>query len=77
MDVVNKNIQTIGGTLSVNSVSGEGMTITLAIPLTLAIIDGMNIKVGKSCYTIPTISIKESLRPDERDIIIDPEEMRC
>ncbi|WP_342758092.1 chemotaxis protein CheA [Kineothrix sedimenti] len=72
MDVVNKNIQTIGGTLSVNSVSGEGMTITLAIPLTLAIIDGMNIKVGKSCYTIPTISIKESLRPDERDIIIDP-----
>ena len=73
MDVVNRNIETIGGTLSVNSVLGQGTTITLAIPLTLAIIDGMNVKVGKSCYTIPTISIKESLRPDERDIIIDPE----
>ncbi len=73
MDVVNRNIETIGGTLSVNSISGKGTTITLAIPLTLAIIDGMNIKVGRSSYTIPTISIKESLRPDEKDIIIDPE----
>ena len=73
MDVVNRNIETIGGTLSVSSVPGKGTTIILAIPLTLAIIDGMNVRVGQSCYTIPTISIKESLRPDERDIVIDPE----
>lgn len=73
MDVVNRNIETIGGTLSVNSVSGKGTTITLSIPLTLAIIDGMNVRVGRSCYTIPTISIKESLRPEERDIVIDPD----
>lgn len=73
MDVVAKNIETIGGTLSVNSVNGKGTTITLKIPLTLAIIDGMNIKVGHSCYTIPTISIKESIRPTSSDIITDPD----
>ncbi len=73
MDVVSKNIEMIGGSISVDSVINKGTTITLKIPLTLAIIDGMNIKVGMSCYTIPTISIKESIRPRERDIITDPD----
>ncbi|MCX7921993.1 MAG: chemotaxis protein CheA [Clostridia bacterium] len=73
MDVVTKNIETVGGTVSVDSVEGTGTTITLKIPLTLAIIDGMNIRVGNSRYTIPTISIKESFRPQERDIIHDPD----
>jgi len=72
MDVVTRNIETIGGTVSVDSVLDKGTMVTLKIPLTLAIIDGMNIKVGKSCYTIPTISIKESFRPLEKDIIIEP-----
>jgi len=73
MDVVSKNIETIGGSVSVDSVQDGGTTITLKIPLTLAIIDGMNIKVGKSRYTIPTASIKESFRPEENDIITDPQ----
>jgi two-component system chemotaxis sensor kinase CheA len=73
MDVVTKNIESIGGTLSVDSIPNKGTTITLKIPLTLAIIDGMNIKVGNSCYTLPTISIKESLRPQSKDIIRDPD----
>jgi len=73
MDVVSKNIETIGGSISVDSVTNKGTTITLKIPLTLAIIDGMNIKVGKSCYTIPTISIKESFSPKEKDLILDPD----
>jgi two-component system, chemotaxis family, sensor kinase CheA len=73
MDVVTKNIETIGGSLTVDSLPGKGTTITLKIPLTLAIIDGMNIKVGKSCYTIPTISIKESFRPIMSNIITDPD----
>lgn len=73
MDVVSKNIDTIGGSLSVESVKGKGTVITLKIPLTLAIIDGMNLKVGSNCYTIPTIAIKESFRPKERDIITDPD----
>ncbi|ROR27331.1 two-component system chemotaxis sensor kinase CheA [Mobilisporobacter senegalensis] len=73
MDVVSKNIETIGGTLSIESALDKGTMITLKIPLTLAIIDGMNIKVGNSTYTIPTISIRESFRPKEKDIIIDPD----
>jgi len=73
MDVVMKNVESIGGTLSVDSMPNKGTTIILTIPLTLAIIDGMNIKVGNSCYTIPINSIKESLRPHKEDIITDPD----
>ena len=74
MDVVSQNIQAIGGSITVDSVEGAGMTITLKIPLTLAIIDGMTIRVGSSRYTMPTISIVESFRPKEKDIIRDPED---
>ncbi|MGE5677884.1 MAG: chemotaxis protein CheA, partial [Pseudomonadota bacterium] len=73
MDVVSKNLQEIGGSVSVDSAEGVGTVITLKIPLTLAIIDGMNIKVGSSRYTIPIIAIKESFRPKKEDIIIDPD----
>ncbi|HEX3023516.1 MAG TPA: chemotaxis protein CheA, partial [Lachnospiraceae bacterium] len=73
MDVVAKNIEMVGGTLSVDSAPNQGTTMTLKIPLTLAIIDGMNVRVGNSCYTIPTISIKESLKPHKEDIITDPD----
>ncbi len=73
MDVVTKNIETVGGSIAVDSVADKGTTITLKIPLTLAIIDGMNIKVGNTCYTMPTIAIKESFRPKDADIITDPD----
>ena len=73
MDVVTKNIETIGGSISVDSKDGIGTVITLKIPLTLAIIDGMNVKVGSSRYTIPTMTIKESFRPETSDIIVDPD----
>lgn len=73
MDVVTKNIEMVGGSVSIDSILNKGTTITLKIPLTLAIIDGMNIKVGRSHYTIPTISVKEFFRPKERDIITDPD----
>lgn len=73
MDVVVKNIETIGGTVLVDSIPNGGASITMKIPLTLAIIDGMNIKVGSSCYTIPTINIRESFRPNDNDIFKDPE----
>ena len=72
MDVVTKNIEAIGGSISIHSRPGRGTSFILKIPLTLAIIDGMNIKVGSSCYTLPTIAIKESFRPRREDIIIDP-----
>jgi two-component system chemotaxis sensor kinase CheA len=73
MDVVVKNIEAVGGTIAADSVPGKGTAITLKIPLTLAIIDGMNIKVGNSCYTIPTTAIKESFRPKLTEVIVDPD----
>lgn len=73
MDVVMKNINAVGGTILVNSEVGKGSVITLKIPLTLAIIAGMTVKVGASSYTLPIMAIKESFRPEERNIVIDPE----
>jgi two-component system chemotaxis sensor kinase CheA len=71
MDVVAKNIAKVGGTINVDSIKGEGTTISIRIPLTLAIIDGMNVKVGASIYTIPIIAIKESFRLKEQNLIKD------
>lgn len=71
MDVVAKQIEAVGGSLYIESIPDKGTQITLKIPLTLAIIDGMNIKVGDSCFTIPIISIKESFRPKKSDILFD------
>jgi two-component system chemotaxis sensor kinase CheA len=71
MDVVTKNIENINGSISIDSIPDKGTSITLKIPLTLAIIGGMNIKVGNSTYTIPTISIRESFRPGENDVFKD------
>ena len=73
MDVVTKNLESIGGTVNVESIKGKSTTITLKIPLTLAIIDGMNIKIGDSMYTIPIISIKESFRPKPNECFTDPD----
>jgi two-component system chemotaxis sensor kinase CheA len=72
MDVVIKNIEMVGGMVYIESVKGKGSTITLKIPLTMAIIDGMNISVGKSRYTIPITSIKESFKPTKKNILTDP-----
>ena len=57
----------------VDSVPNKGTQITLKIPLTLAIIDGMIIRVGSSSFTIPTSSIRESFRPVTNNIISDTE----
>jgi len=74
MDVVLKNLEAVGGSVAIDSILGKGTTITLKIPLTLAIIDGMNIKVGNSRYTIPIITIKESFRPGEKECFKDPDD---
>lgn len=71
MDVVTNNIEKMGGDVLVDSVPDEGTTITLKIPLTLTIIDGMNISVGEACYTIPINTIKECFKPKETEIIMD------
>ncbi|KLU65368.1 chemotaxis protein CheA [Desulfosporosinus acididurans] len=74
MDVVSSNISAVGGSVTADSIPEEGATITLKIPLTLAIIDGMTVKVGNARYTIPTISVKESFKPKLSDIIVDPDQ---
>ena len=71
MDVVAKNIEKIGGSITIESNFGKGTEIFVKIPLTLAIIDGIEVGVGKSRYTIPTISIRESFRSDDQEIISD------
>lgn len=71
MDVVKKNIDSIGGSISIESVMGRGSIISIKIPLTLAIIDGLEVAVGISKYTIPITSIKESFKPKENEVIED------
>jgi len=63
MDVVHKNISRLHGRIDIKSVAGEGATFTLRLPLTLAIIDGLIIRVGGQRYILPTTSVRESLRP--------------
>lgn len=71
MDVVVQNIKAVGGNILLDSIQGKGSTITLKIPLTLAIVDGMTVEVGKSSYTIPIMSIRESFRPAKKQILVD------
>lgn len=71
MDVVVKEIEKIRGTVTVDSIEGKGTTISIKIPLTLAIIDGMTIKVGKSRFTIPVTSIRQSFIIKKDDVIND------
>ena len=68
MDVVRSNIQDLGGRISLKSERGRGMTIQLALPLTLAVMDGMVIKVGQQTYVMPLSAIVECLRPSRSDI---------
>ncbi len=73
MDVVVKKLESVGGTVVVESEPDVGTTITMKIPLTLAIVEGMNLRVGNSRYTVPLTAIKESFRPKTEDCIVDPD----
>ena len=63
MDVVKRNIEGLGGAVSIKTAIGKGTTFTLKLPLTLAIIEGMTIRVGKETYIVPLLSILESIQP--------------
>jgi two-component system chemotaxis sensor kinase CheA len=73
MDVVKKNVEKIGGTVTIDSTLGEGTNVYFKIPLTLAIIASMEIKVGDGHYTIPITNIRESLKVDASQLITDPD----
>ena len=68
MDVVKKNIESIGGRVEVTSKKGLGCTVSIRLPLTLAILDGLSVAVGEQVYIIPLSFIVESLQPQEGDI---------
>ena len=71
MDVVKRNVEEIGGSVSIWSEPGQGMTTTLRIPLTMAIMDGMEVSVGSSIFTIPINNIRQSFKVSASDIIHD------
>jgi two-component system chemotaxis sensor kinase CheA len=68
MDVVKRNIESLGGRVEIHSVQGEGTTTTIRLPLTLAILDGLSVAVGEQIYIVPLNFISESLQPDTNDI---------
>jgi two-component system chemotaxis sensor kinase CheA len=63
MDVVRGGINKLRGRVDIDSVSGQGTTFNIFLPLTLAIIDGMLVGVGQERFIVPTLAIRESLRP--------------
>ncbi|XPV53912.1 MAG: chemotaxis protein CheW [Halarcobacter ebronensis] len=63
MDVVKTNIHKLGGAIKLDTKNGAGTTITIMLPLTLAILDGLDIAVGDQKYILPLSSIVESLQP--------------
>ncbi len=62
MDVVKKNITSLGGTVEIDSAEGYGMSVKVRLPLTLAIMDGMSVSVGPECYILPLASVVESFQ---------------
>ncbi len=73
LDVVARNIKKLGGTVIVNSELGIGTEFAIKIPLTLAIINGMMMQVGKTIFSVPITSIRESFIAKESDITQDPD----
>nr|WP_325257501.1 chemotaxis protein CheA [uncultured Oscillibacter sp.] len=71
MDVVKSGVESLGGSVSITSEQGKGMTTIMRIPLTMAIMDGMEVSVGNSIFTIPINNIRSSIKLTEADILHD------
>lgn len=72
MDVVYTNIRQLRGSISIDSEKGQGTMIVIRIPLTLAIVDGMKVRVGNEIYIIPSLNIKEVFRQGAYEIVKNP-----
>ena len=68
MDVVRRNITSLGGSVSIATVKGEGTVITIQVPLTLAVLDGMIVSVGEERYIVPLEFVAEAFKPGPTDI---------
>jgi len=66
MDVVKQSVEKLRGKIEIDSVPGEGSTFITRFPLTMAIINGMIVRVGNEKYIIPTVSIRQLLRPEQK-----------
>lgn len=73
MDVVKKNIEKVGGKLTVDSVFGQGSTFTIRIPLSLSIVDVLSLQVGASSLSVPVSSVIEAFSCGEDSFIKDPD----
>ena len=71
MDVVKSGVESLGGSVSISSEQGKGMTTIMRIPLTMAIMDGMEVSVGDSIFTIPINNIRSSIKTTEEAILHD------
>ncbi len=64
MDVVRRNINELGGSIQITSIEGEGCSVSMSLPLSLAIMDGQIVRIGNESYIIPILSIIESIQPN-------------
>ncbi len=71
MDVVKRSVEELGGNVTISSTLGQGMTTTIRIPLTMAIMDGMEVSVGDSIFTIPINNIRSSMKVTSQEVIHD------
>jgi two-component system chemotaxis sensor kinase CheA len=68
MDVVKRNITSLGGTVDIDSTEGQGMRVSVRLPLTLAIMDGMSVGVANETYIVPLASVVESIHLSDSDV---------
>ncbi|MCL2669570.1 MAG: chemotaxis protein CheA, partial [Syntrophaceae bacterium] len=77
MDVVKQAVEKLRGKIDIASALGKGTTVTVSFPLTMAIIDGMLVKVGEEIYIIPTMAVRQTLRPSRENynVVVNQGEM--
>lgn len=68
MDVVKRNVEALNGAITVHSEPGRGSRIRIRLPLTLAILDGLLVKLGRETFIVPLLSIRQSVRPEPADV---------
>lgn len=69
MDVVKRNVEALNGSISISSTPGKGSCFRIRLPLTMAILDGLAMRLGSDVYVLPLLSVVESLRPEPKHIV--------